>query len=67
MTAHPAHSLAWTLDSAAMAAWLAAAVSRVAHVGDTGGDGGADEEVVSGWSADRRADAEEDRRWRTLP
>lgn len=65
----PVASLAWTQDGAAVTAWLAAsaACTPSGNVGDTGADDGPVEDVLSGWSADRVADAEENRRWRQWP
>jgi hypothetical protein len=53
----------------ALDAWLAAAghVAPVTITGPLGADDGPDKEVLSGWTCDRIADAEENRRWRGLP
>lgn len=69
MTATPAASLAWTQDPDLMAAWDAAvaAIPQLDHVGDTGADHGPIDEPLSGSDADRRADVEENVRWRRLP
>ncbi len=65
MTADISH-LSWPPSSHNAAAWQAACTTSGG--GDLGAaDDGPDEGWCSDWDADRRADAEENRRWRSLP
>lgn len=57
--------LEWPPTAANTAAWIAA--TSTSAVGDTGADHGPIEEPLTDWDSDRRADADENRRWRNLP